>query len=91
MPDTKVFDELARQSGNAQLKQVLDEQDAIKQAIKDWSDTAQRIDARRGDWTLLTSLLDVSHGLAFHAPIQAKRMPSVSTAPCWMIPTRPPA
>ena len=72
VPDTKVFDELARQSGNAQLKQVLDEQDAIKQAIKDWSDTAQRIDARRGDWTLLTSLLDVSRGLAFHAPIQAE-------------------
>lgn len=72
VPDTKVFDELARQSGNAQLKQVLDEQEAIKQAIQDWSDTAQRIDARRGDWTLLTSLLDVSRGLAFHAPIQAE-------------------
>ncbi|ALY39435.1 MULTISPECIES: BREX system P-loop protein BrxC [Pseudomonas] len=72
VPDTKVFDELARQSGNAQLKQVLDEQDAIKQAIKDWADTAKRIDARRGDWTLLTSLLDASRGLAFHSPIQAE-------------------
>src|SRR5690606_21614003 len=57
MPDSRIFDELARQSGNAQLKQVLDEQDAIKQAIKDWTDTAQRIEARRGDWVLLKDLL----------------------------------
>jgi hypothetical protein len=72
VPDTKIFDELARQSGNAQLKYVLDEQDTIKQAIKDWSDTAKRIDARRGDWAMLTSLLYVSRGLAFHAAIQAE-------------------
>lgn len=71
-PDARVFDELARQSGNAGLKHVLDEQDAIKQAIKEWSDTAKRIEARRGDWTLLTSLLSASRGLAFHAPIQAE-------------------
>ncbi|WP_290525967.1 BREX system P-loop protein BrxC [Alcanivorax sp.] len=71
-PDARVFDELARQSGNAGLKHVLDEQDAIKQAIKDWSDTAKRIEARRGDWTLLTSLLSASRGLAFHASIQAE-------------------
>jgi len=72
VPDCRVFDELARQSGNAQLKQVLDDQDAIKQAIKDWSDTAKRIEARRGDWTLLTSLLGASHGLSFHATIQTE-------------------
>lgn len=71
-PDTKVFDELARQSGNAQLKQVLDDQDAIKQAIKEWSETAKLIEARRGDWTLLSSLLEVSRGLAFHATIQTE-------------------
>lgn len=72
VPDTKVFDELARQSGNAQLKHVLDEQDAIKQAIKEWSETAKRIEARRGDWSLLTALLDACRGLAFHAPIQSE-------------------
>jgi hypothetical protein len=71
-PDTKVFDELARQSGNAQLKQVLDDQDAIKQAIKEWSDTAKLIEVRRGDWTLLSSLLEVSRGLAFHTTIQTE-------------------
>lgn len=71
-PDTKVFDELARQSGNAQLKQALDDQEAIKQAIKEWSDTAKLIEARRGDWALLSSLLEVSRGLAFHATIQTE-------------------
>lgn len=71
-PDTKVFDELARQSGNAQLKQALDEQEAIKQAIKEWSETAKLIEARWGDWTLLSSLLEVSRGLAFHATIQTE-------------------
>lgn len=71
-PDTKVFDELARQSGNAQLKQALDDQEVIKQAIKEWSDTAKLIEARRGDWALLSSLLEVSRGLAFHATIQTE-------------------
>ncbi|MFU3311912.1 BREX system P-loop protein BrxC [Pseudomonas sp. DC3200b2] len=72
VPDTKVFDELARQSGNARLRQALDDQDAIKQAIKEWSDTAKLIEARRGDWALLSSLLEVSRGLAFHATIQTE-------------------
>ena len=51
---------------------MLDEQEAIKQSIKEWSDTAKLIEARRGDWTLLSSLLDVSRGLAFHASVQAE-------------------
>lgn len=71
-PDSRIFDELARHSGNAQLKHVLDEQDAIKQAIKDWADIAQRIEARRTDWTLLTNLLDLSKGLSFHSAIQTE-------------------
>mgnify|MGYP003629453563 CR=1 FL=1 len=69
-PDASVFDELARLSGNAQLKYALDEQDAIKQAIKDWPATAERIDARKDDWSLVEELLNHSRGLAFHAPIQ---------------------
>lgn len=71
-PDSKLFDELARHSGNAQLKHVLDEQEAIKQAIKDWADIAKRIEARRSDWTLVKSLLDLSRGLSFHAAIQTE-------------------
>lgn len=71
-PDSRIFDELVRLSGNAQFKHVLDEQDAIKKSIKEWTNTAQRIEARRGDWTLLKSLLDLSRGLAFHAAIQTE-------------------
>jgi len=70
VPDSRVFDELARLSGNAQLKHVLDEQDAIKQTIKDWTLIAQRIEARQGDWLRVKELLALSRGLAFHAPIQ---------------------
>ena len=71
-PDSRIFDELARHSGNAQLKHVLDEQDSIKQAVKDWADIAQRIEARRSDWALLKNLLDLSRGLSFHAAIQTE-------------------
>lgn len=71
-PDSKLFDELARHSGNAQLKHVLDEQEAIKQAIKDWADIAKRIEARRSDWALVKGLLDLSRGLSFHAAIQTE-------------------
>lgn len=71
-PDSRIFDELARHSGNAQLKHVLDEQDAIKKAIKDWADIAQRIEARRSDWALLKDLLALSRGLSFHTAIQTE-------------------
>lgn len=71
-PDSRIFDELARHSGNAQLKHVLDEQDAIKKAIKDWADIAQRIEARRSDWALFKDLLGLSRGLSFHAAIQTE-------------------
>src|SRR5690606_10991966 len=42
------------------------------QAIKDWADTAQRIEERRCDWTLLNELLHLSRGLAFHATIRTE-------------------
>ena len=71
-PDTQLFDELARQSGNAQLKYALDEQDRLKQAIKDWTETAQRIKARRPEWAQLQELLALSRGLSFHGPIQTE-------------------
>ena len=71
-PDSRIFDEMARHSGNAQLKHVLDEQDAIKKAVKDWADIAQRIEARRSDWALFKDLLDLSRGLSFHAAIQTE-------------------
>ena len=71
-PDSRLFDELARLSHNAQLKYVLDEQEGIKQSIKHWSEIAKRIEARRSDWLLLKDLLELSRGLSFHASIQAE-------------------
>jgi hypothetical protein len=71
-PDIRLFDELARQSGNAQLKYALDEQDGLKRAIKDWTDLAQRIEARRPEWAQLQELLNLSRGMAFHGPIQVE-------------------
>lgn len=71
-PDSRVFDEIAQQSGNAKLKIVLDEQDAIKTAIHEWTATSERIELRRSDWLLLQDLLGLSRGLAFQATIQSE-------------------
>ncbi|MBE0507394.1 MAG: BREX system P-loop protein BrxC [Marinospirillum sp.] len=71
-PDTRLFDELARQSGNAQLKFALDEQDAIKEAIQSWQETCKQIEARRSDWEQLQELLRLSRGLAFQETIQTE-------------------
>lgn len=67
-PDTAIFDEIARQSGNAQLKVILDNQDAIKAALTDWKATAEKIKQRRNDWAQLQELLRLSEGLAFFEP-----------------------
>src|SRR5690606_33066981 len=71
-PDSRIFDQLARHAGNAQLKYVLDEQDAIKAAIKDWTDIAQRIEVRQREWIRLTDLLKLSRNLSFQAAIQTE-------------------
>ncbi len=71
-PDTTLFDDLAQQSGNAQLKYVLDHQDDIKAAFAQCSETADKIEARRGDWSLLQSLLALSQGMAFHREVLAE-------------------
>ena len=67
-PDTAVFDEIARQSGNGQLQAILDNQDAIKNALTDWQATAEKIAKRRSDWLQLNDLLDLSKDLAFYVP-----------------------
>lgn len=69
-PGTSLFDEISRQSGNAQLNYVLDEQDNIKQAILGWAQTAQAIESRKPDWRELQDLLSLSRGLAFQEAIQ---------------------
>lgn len=67
-PDTSIFDEIARQSGNGQLKAILDNQDAIKNALTDWQETAEKVAKRRSDWAQLNDLLDLSKELAFFGP-----------------------
>lgn len=71
-PSTSLFDGIAQQSGNAQLKQVLDEQEQIKQAIQEWADTAKAIESRKPEWWILQDLLGLSRGLAFHDPVKAE-------------------
>lgn len=71
-PSYRLFDEIAQQSGNAKLKYVLDEQDAIKQSLQQWTETADKIQKRRPDWFVLKDLLDQSQGLLFQADIQAE-------------------
>lgn len=67
-PDTSIFDEIARQSGNGQLKAILDNQEAIKNALTDWQETVDKIIKRRSDWVQLNELLDLSKELAFYDP-----------------------
>lgn len=71
-PDSRIFDEIAQQSGNAKLQIVLEEQDTIKAAIQDWAETAERIEQRRGEWLLLQDLLGCSRGLVFQEAVQAE-------------------
>lgn len=65
-PDTQIFDDIARQSGNAQLQVILNNQQEIKNALKDWQETAELIQKRRSDWAQLNELLELSVGLAFY-------------------------
>lgn len=71
-PSYRLFDEIGQQSGNAKLKYVLDERDAIKQSLQQWAETADKIQKRRPDWFVLKDLLDQSQGLSFQADIQAE-------------------
>ena len=70
IPGTKVFDDIAQQSGNAKLKYVLDSQDYIRKAFTEWTKTAELIDKRQHEWLLLNDLLDLSKNLAFYQPIK---------------------
>jgi len=69
-PSTQLFDALARQSGNGQLKLVVDNQDEFKSAIKIWAETAEKIESRQTDWAQLSDLLDLSKGLSFRDEVK---------------------
>ncbi|MGM7448396.1 BREX system P-loop protein BrxC [Idiomarina sp. ST20R2A10] len=67
-PDTQIFDDIARQSGNAQLNVILENQSDITDTLLEWQETAEKITKRRTDWSQLNDLLDISKDLAFYAP-----------------------
>ncbi|HBO2840674.1 hypothetical protein IPC1288_08730 [Pseudomonas aeruginosa] len=64
-PDASLIDEIAKESGNTQLKLVLDNKDAIKPLLDAWRSLGEQLRSRRSDWDLLQTLLRLSKGLAF--------------------------
>lgn len=69
-PDTSIFDEIARQSGNSQLQIILDNQNEIKTLISEWTEIAKKIASRKRDWYQLNDLVKLSSDLAFYAKAQ---------------------
>ncbi|AKX54390.1 hypothetical protein AKN90_00615 [Thiopseudomonas alkaliphila] len=71
-PDLSLFNEIERQSGNAKLKMLLDEGEAIKALFKEWQTIASKIEPRRNEWWQLKDLLDLAKDLAFYPAIKAE-------------------
>lgn len=65
-PDAKLIDDIAKESGNTQLKLVIDHKDQIKPLLDAWRAQGEQLRARRSDWDLLQTLVRLSKGLAFH-------------------------
>ena len=65
-PDSSLFTDLAKQSGNSQLKLVLDNQDNIKRAVIEWKELAEKIQSRQPSWARLQELLRLTQGLSFY-------------------------
>lgn len=71
-PESHLFNEIERQSGNAKLKMLLDEGETIKALFSEWQRTASKIEQRRNDWLQLKDLLDLAKDLAFYPAIKAE-------------------
>jgi hypothetical protein len=71
-PATQLIDDIARQSGNAQLKLVVDHQQELKDACQQWQKQVTAITARRTDWDQLLTLLQLSKDLAFYHTIHTE-------------------
>lgn len=65
-PDTSLIDAIAKESGNSQLKLVIDHKDELKPLLDAWRAQGDKLQQRRNDWQLLQTLLRLSKGLAFH-------------------------
>jgi GTPase SAR1 family protein len=68
-PNTALFDELSRQSGNAKLKFAADNKEDLTSLITAWKSLAEKIEARRFDWLQLEELLNLSEGMSFHKAV----------------------
>ena len=56
-PDMSLVDQLAQQSGNAQLQDLYDAKTELEQCVQQWKDTAQAIAERKPQWQTLQNLL----------------------------------
>jgi hypothetical protein len=56
-PDMSLVDQLAQQSGNAQLQDLYDSKTELEQCVQQWKDTAQAIAERKPQWQTLQNLL----------------------------------
>lgn len=65
-PDASLIDAIAKESGNSQLKLVIDHKDGLKPLLDAWRAQGDKLQQRRNDWQLLQTLLRLSKGLAFH-------------------------
>lgn len=65
-PDASLIDAIAKESGNSQLKLVIDHKDELKPLLDAWRAQGDKLQQRRNDWQLLQTLLRLSKGLAFH-------------------------
>lgn len=71
-PDTSLIDAIAKESGNTQLKLVLDNKDQLKPLLDAWRALGEQLTSRRNDWAELQTLLRLSKGLAFHEALQTE-------------------
>lgn len=65
-PDASLIDAIAKESGNSQLRLVIDHKDELKPLLDAWRAQGDKLQQRRNDWQLLQTLLRLSKGLAFH-------------------------
>ena len=65
-PNSSLFTDIAKQTGNAQLKLVLDRQDEIKKSISNWKETALKIEKRQSNWSQLSDLLRLTQDTVFN-------------------------
>ncbi|MCY4374291.1 MAG: BREX system P-loop protein BrxC, partial [Spirochaetaceae bacterium] len=79
VPDTRLLDELFGLTGNEQLAAILDKQDQIERAVKDWKELGDLAKARTGVWELANALHRYADGeLGDVAPAVGEQLSAIS-------------